>query len=257
MVEKLGPESLRELRVRAGEHLAALLTTTFLRTLPARVDTAGEADLWFDLSETRDNKITRTILPSSATSAAFEVKSVPGEFRKFDNSIDRDKARGIEAAGRTLEVRVQAANDVLREAGTWLLRARNQLREKASTHTSRNVFLVMHMFDHMIAEGLEVLIAPLLDPLTGVEDLDTVWVLWPLEHLTMWSSERHQWIDLLFNAVATKEPVVSQPEPGDLDVLQEAEQYFLTRIGYTSGSPYLFRLSTTSSRDEEHPTIDT
>jgi hypothetical protein len=36
LVAKLTPEQLRKLRVRAGEHLAAILTTTFLRTPPPR-----------------------------------------------------------------------------------------------------------------------------------------------------------------------------------------------------------------------------
>jgi hypothetical protein len=38
MVETLGPETLKKLKVRAGEHLAALLTTTFLLTPPTGID---------------------------------------------------------------------------------------------------------------------------------------------------------------------------------------------------------------------------
>ena len=50
MVETLEPETLKKLKVRAGEHLAALLTTTFLLTPPTSIDTKGETDLRFDLS---------------------------------------------------------------------------------------------------------------------------------------------------------------------------------------------------------------
>ena len=46
---------------------------------------------------------------------AFEIKSMPGPFRKYDGDIDRDLARGIDAIGRSLTTPVQAASDVLRE----------------------------------------------------------------------------------------------------------------------------------------------
>ena len=45
LVAKLPPEQLRKLRVRAGEHLTAILTTTLLRTAPTEVDTEGGVDL--------------------------------------------------------------------------------------------------------------------------------------------------------------------------------------------------------------------
>lgn len=252
MVEKLGPEHLRSLDVRAGEHLAALLTTAFLHTPPTRVDAAGDVDLWFDFAKLPDSDKSQSILPSHTTSAAFEVKSMPGRYRHFERKIDEDSARGIDPTGRSLDVQVQTAQDVLREAGPSLLKARNQLIGKTSAATSRNAFLVMHMFDHMITEAMSAVMAPLLDPLTGVEDLDTVWVLWPLEHLTVWSSERSEWTELLFSGVLSNSITVPPPELddleaelGDLSVLQAAEQYFLTRIGYTGGSPYLYGFSAT------------
>jgi hypothetical protein len=34
LVDKLAPEQLRKLNIRAGEHLAAILTTAFLGTAP-------------------------------------------------------------------------------------------------------------------------------------------------------------------------------------------------------------------------------
>ena len=46
LVKKLRPRQLRKLKVRSGEHLAAILTTTFLRTAPTQVDTMGDVDLW-------------------------------------------------------------------------------------------------------------------------------------------------------------------------------------------------------------------
>jgi hypothetical protein len=62
MVETLGPETLRNLKVRAGEHLAALLTTAFLFTPPMRVDTDGGADLCFVRQINLDELGGRTVI---------------------------------------------------------------------------------------------------------------------------------------------------------------------------------------------------
>jgi hypothetical protein len=94
LVDKLRPERLRKLNIRAGEHLAAILTTAFLGTAPADVDATGGVDLWFDLPDPRES-CTVDIVPAHMTNAAFEVKSLPGDFRKFDSRIDRDKARAL------------------------------------------------------------------------------------------------------------------------------------------------------------------
>lgn len=77
LTDKLAPEQLRKLDVRADEHLAVILTTAFLRTAPAEVDIRGGVDLWFDFSDAREPRKV-DILPARATSAAFEVKSLPG-----------------------------------------------------------------------------------------------------------------------------------------------------------------------------------
>lgn len=86
MVETLGPETLKKLKVRAGEHLAAILTAAFLHTPPMAIDTAGGADLWFDLSSSpRHGLKPASILTDGAVSAAFEIKSMPGPSRKFNS----------------------------------------------------------------------------------------------------------------------------------------------------------------------------
>lgn len=240
MVETLGPETLKKLKVRAGEHLAALLTTTFLRTPPTGIDADGGADLWFDLSRRPgDWKKPLPILPDGTASAAFEIKSMPGPFREYDSSIDRDQARGVDATGRSLETRVKAADDVLREAGPVLLRARDQLHRKTSAKTSRNIFLVMHLFDHFTAECMQPILGPLLDPLPDIDHVDTVWVLWPLEHLTVWSNEQRAWTDLLFNVGGPE----AEKAPDEMDALQDAEDYYLARVGHVGRSPYLFKIS--------------
>lgn len=241
LVEKLTPKQLSSLRVRAGEHLASILTTTFLRTAPANVDTAGDVDLWFDLAGAQEPR-PEELAAGRATSAAFEVKSLPGGFREFDAGIDRDKARGIDPIGRSIEGMVRPAKDVLHGARPSLDAARNQLlRKPRGEGTSMNIFLIVHPLDYLTAECLrDVVIGPYLDPLEDIGNIDTVWVLWPPHHLTMWSRERHEWINLMFDGMNRDEVVARQQQPVALPVLQEAEQYFLSRTGHTDPSPYFF-----------------
>ena len=228
LAEKLSAQELSSLNVRSGEHLAAILTTAFLHTAPAEVDTTGGVDLWFDMSDARHRKA--PILPAGALSAAFEVKSLPGGFREFDAGLDRDRARGVDSIGRGFDRTVRAANDVLREADPWVRRAWDQLRRKTSPGTSLNVFLVIHPFDYMITECLtEPVIGMYLDPLEDVSDLDTVWVLWAPDHLTVWSYARHEWINLLFdnmNPDETEErmrkPIPTGDPPGSRTVFPDA-----------------------------------
>jgi hypothetical protein len=243
LAESLSPEELSALNVRSGEHLAAILTTAFLHTAPAQVDTAGGIDLCFDLSNGRHREA-EILLPTHAVSAAFEVKSLPGEYRKFDATIDRDRARGVDTTGRGFEQMVRAANDVLHEAAPWVRRASEQLRRKASPGTSLNVFLVIHPFDHLATEIItDPVIGMHLDPLEDDGGLDTVWVLWAPDHLTVWSYARREWINLLFNTWNPDETDERMRRPIQIASLQQAERYVLTRTGYTGGSPYLFHVS--------------
>ena len=252
LVEKLTPKQLHKLKVRSGEHLAAILTTTFLRTAPAEVDTMGDVDLWFDLAEAHEPRPVG-LLPVRATHAAFEVKSLPGGYREFDAASDRDAARGVNPIGRSMEGMMRAAKDVLREARPSLEDARNQLLSKPRGEgTSLNVFLVVHLLDYLTAECFkDVVIGPYLDPLEDVEDIDTVWVLWPPHHLVMWSSERHEWMNLMFDAMNQDEVSARQQRPIALPVLLEAEQDFLTRTGRTDRSPYFFEVTFGEGDDSE------
>jgi len=244
LVEKLPPEQLNKLKVRSGEHLAAILTTTFLGTVPTEVDTIGGVDLWFDLADARRARAGR-ILPARTTQAAFEVRSLSGAFRKFDADINRDAARGLDPVGRSIEGQVWSANDVLLAARGRLDDARRQLvRKPHSDGTSMNVFLVVHPLDYITAECLsDYVIGPHLDPLEDVPDVDTVWVLWPPHHLAMWSRERHAWVNLMFEAMNPEEATTWRHRPNPIPVLLEAEQYFLSRSGSADQSPYFFTAS--------------
>ena len=73
--------SIRKLKVRSGEHLAAILTTAFLGVTPHAIDTAGGPDLEFDLGARDDGLLTSLF---TSTAVAFEVKSLDNGFRQFD-----------------------------------------------------------------------------------------------------------------------------------------------------------------------------
>lgn len=83
--------------------------------------------------------------------------------------------------------------------------------------------------------------APHLAPLPVDIHLDTVWVLWFPDHLTMWSRERGEWIELLFT---TYDP--RYQEESDLSVLQQVSSELLSALGYSGGDPYYFSVISTS-----------
>ena len=105
----------------------------------------------------------------------------------------------------------------------------------------------MHLFDHFVAECMQPILGPLLDPLPDIGGVDTVWVLWLLEHLTVWSQEQRAWTDLLFNVGGPE----AETTPDEMDVLQDAEDYYLARVGHAGESPYLFQLSVDGDTAED------
>jgi hypothetical protein len=231
---KLGPDKLKSLKVRAGEHLAAILATSFMGVAPFQVDTHGGPDLLFDLSAKR-----KEFLPFSqrASTAAFEVKSLPGRFREFESEINRIDARGGDATSRHLMLRTQTAREVLEQARPLLTSAQEGLASKVgnSDTTSKNLFLVVHPFDALAVDLKHPVLGPLLPDLGYLSDVDSVWVLWAPFRLTVWSREGQGWTDLMFNIINPDETTSE-----DLAPLQEAEIRFLDACGDTSGSPYLF-----------------
>ncbi|MFE8602844.1 hypothetical protein [Archangium violaceum] len=233
---KLGPDQLNSLKVRAGEHLAAILTTSFMGVAPFQVDTHGGPDLLFDLSEKRPQFLP---IPQSALTAAFEVKSMRGSFREFDSEINRTNARGGDASGRSFLLRAQTAREILTQARPLLDSAQTGLASKVVNPdaTSRNIFLIVHPFDVLAVELEHPVLGPFLPDLGYLSDIDSVWVLWVPDHLTMWSREKKGWTDLMFDAMGPDEI-----PPQELSPLQAAEVRFLSARGDKDGSPYLFKI---------------
>ncbi|MEU9758897.1 hypothetical protein [Streptomyces sp. NPDC047985] len=242
IVRALSADDLKKIKITAGEHLAAILATTFLGTAPVGVEPDGGPDLVFDLTNTeRKDDEARILGVSGATRVAFEVKSLAGGFRKFDAGIDRAVSNGLPPDGREHWSRVTTLDEAFREHGLPMIeRAREQLEKKATQGESRHVFLVAHILDHPAIELLEFpFMAHELAPLTQVTGVDAVWLLWAPGHLAIWSAEREEWTNLLFDLQADGHP--SRHE--DLSALQEVEALFLDAVSYTKGSPYYFVLS--------------
>jgi hypothetical protein len=97
LVAKLPPEQLRKLHVRAGGHLAAILTTTFLRTAPTEVDTEGGVDLRFDLSKAQEPRPTNT--PGASDDGSIRDEVPTGR----DPEIRRPHRPGYSCAARILD----------------------------------------------------------------------------------------------------------------------------------------------------------
>jgi hypothetical protein len=90
LVDSVGVERLRKLKIRSGEHLAAIVTTCFLGSAPTQLDSDGGSDLVFDDYEATGWRAG----VFSSKPPAFEVKSLDGDFREFDSYIDRTLKQG-------------------------------------------------------------------------------------------------------------------------------------------------------------------
>jgi hypothetical protein len=77
-----------------------------------------------------------------------------------------------------------------------------------------------------------------------IGDLDTVWVVWPSRDLVVWSRERHEWINLLFELMNPDE------EPAELQCSRMPAQECLIRMGHTGPSPCSF-MATCQEADSE------
>src|SRR4051794_40772992 len=76
LANELTVTDLRSLKVRSGEHIAAILLTSFLGVPPFEVDTAGGVDMKFLPPDRLDGLFKVDDLPM-----AFEIKSMRGPYR--------------------------------------------------------------------------------------------------------------------------------------------------------------------------------
>ncbi len=216
------------LKVRSGEHRAALLLTAVCGR-PVAIDTHGEVDLAFDTLATAS----RYWPFGNYDRADVEIKSFAGGFRRAESRMQ---------IGESFSVTVRTAADILNDATSQIAEAVSALSRKVGPRTSKNVFMIIHPFDAFVIETYTgPMIGHLLPRLSSSVDLDTLWLLWHPDMLVVWSREDQRWTDILF-AVEHEPP--KSPADNDLAPLQQAESAFLEAIGYDGGSPWIFGSST-------------
>jgi hypothetical protein len=244
LVESVGVERLRKLKIRSGEHLAAIVTTCFLRTAPTNLDDDGGVDLVFD-----DFRASGWHLKAfSPKPPAFEVKSLDrsdGGYRKWDSRTDRIWDRGSDPSVVKHVAVFFTANQVLDFAAGQIEKAESQIVRKTSDRYSRNVFVVVHFLDYSWVEVFSLFLAAHLKPLTLSKDIDSVWVLWVPDEITVWSSNLNDWLNFKFGSL--------DPNKGsadDVDNIQDAEQYFFERIGYSGGSPFVWDFKSSDNNSD-------
>lgn len=240
LTDELHSQQISSLKIRSGEHLAAILTTAFLGLPPVELDWNGGPDIMFGCAANLDSS---TSSESAPRGIAFEIKSLPGGFRKYEAAIDRSLRLGKEPEALTYGATVTSINDVLQGPGlVALTRASEQLDRKVGNRHSRNAFLIAHQFDYPIVEMLEMpLIAHLISRPRWELSLDTVWVLLAPSCLVVWSQKLERWTNLLWGSTEPNDPT---PDPNSrLEVLQQIDLDFQARAGRDEPSPYVFEWS--------------
>lgn len=212
------PAALK-LKVRAGEHIAAILLTA-LYAPPIAFDTDGGVDLLFKSS---------AFFPGwpfgPGNLAAVEVKSLPGGWRKHESEM---------RIGDTYTFEVRNAYDVLDSASTVVQKATDALNKKLgdTPQAAKNVFLIIHPMDGIAVEAWPgPVIGHRLPSLTPELAIDNLWVCWYPTTLSRWSQDTRQWTDFLFGYQSQTDEV------GDAS-LEDAEEAFLHKTGLSLDSPW-------------------
>jgi hypothetical protein len=218
-------QGAEKLKVRSGEHIAAILLTA-LHSLPVGVDEDGGVDLVFE----RGSAQTRAWPFGESLRAAVEVKSLPGKWRKHEYNM---------RLGDTYQVKIQNAFEILELGSKKIIEAAEALQHKVgSSSTSRNAFMIIHPMDALATELISggPVIGHLLPALNEHVALDYLWVYWYPGLLSKWSRKDRSWTDYLFAETRPNE----SPAEDDIEV---AEDVFLEGIGWTGGSPWRMAFS--------------
>lgn len=159
-------QGAEKLKVRSGEHIAAILLTA-LHSLPVAVDEDGGVDLVFERSGAQG------AWPfGDSVTAAVEVKSLPGKWRKHEYNV---------RLGDSYQIEIQNAVEILELASKKIMEAADALQHKVgSSATSKNVFMIIHPMDGLALELISggPVIGHLLPALSERVALDCLWVYW-------------------------------------------------------------------------------
>jgi hypothetical protein len=228
--ELAGLEDARaHLKVRSGEHLAAIFLCGLFGCMPSAFDHDGGPDLVFD------SHPEESWFPFGSP-AAFEIKSLPGAYRKKLSVLESGGASDVDVE-LPFDLRLWSAAEVMRDAHPTLVRAAQSLVAKTPLQYSRNIFLITHPFDHFALDVAQSRTAGHCMPEIGNYDgVDSIWVYWPPDKLVMWSAATRAWIDIIF---------VANPEEQFLDeqlsFIQNVELVYIFAAGIEA-SPYLFNI---------------
>jgi hypothetical protein len=217
------------LKVRSGEHLAAIFLCGLFGCMPSGFDRDGGPDLVFD------SHPEKSWFPYESP-AAFEIKSLPGAYRERLSTLERGGASDVDVE-LPFDLRLWSAAEVMRDAHPTLARAAQSLSAKTPSHYSRNVFLITHPFDHFALDVAQTQVAaPCMPEMGTYGGVDSIWVYWPPDKLVMWSSTTRAWIDIIF----TVNPEDQIPDE-QLSLIQNVELSYIFAAGIEA-SPYLFNI---------------
>ncbi|MFI0776236.1 hypothetical protein [Streptomyces sp. NPDC021212] len=233
-------DDLKKLRLAAGEHLAAMLTTAYLGIAPVAVDIHGGVDLGYRVADLDSDVLTSLLGRNGVEFADFEVKSIPGGFREHNAAASRALKRGEEP--NTHWSTVVSANDVVEAAQPMIAKAAKQLRDKSSPDRARVVFIVSHFFDRPYVECLDPVIAHTLTAPMLPDEVDAVWVFFAPSHLVVWPAVEQHWSQLLLGSF--EEDGAAPEVDFGMELLQHYEGLFLERAGIDGPSPFYYRVGT-------------
>ena len=217
------------LKVRSGEHLAAIFLSGLFGCTPSGFDHDGGPDLVFEAYPEK------SWFPFSEP-AAFEIKSLPGSYREKLGLLMREGPFGAKTE-LPFRLRLWTAAEVMGDARPVLAKAEQSLVKKTPPHYSRNVFLITHPFDHFAVDVAQSqAVGPLMPKEVVCNALDTVWVYWPPSKLVMWSRVTQTWTDIIF-AVDPREPFADDK----LSFIQNVELTYIFTAGIAV-SPYVFNM---------------
>lgn len=233
-------DGLKKLKLAAGEHLAAMLTTAYLGFVPVAVDVHGGVDLVYRVADSGSDVLSSLLGRNGVEFADFEVKSIPGDFREHNAAASRALKRGEEP--NTHWSTVVSANDVVEAAQPMIAKAAKQLRDKSSPDRARVVFIVSHFFDRPYVECLDPVIAHTLTAPMLPDEVDAVWVFFAPSHLVVWAAVEQHWTQLLLGSF--KEDGAAPEVDFGMELLQHYEGLFLERAGIDGPSPFYYGVGT-------------
>jgi hypothetical protein len=157
------------LKVRSGEHLAAIFLCGLFGCTPSGFDRDGGPDLVFD-------EYPKKPWFPYANPAVFEIKSLPGAYRENLSLLMRNDTSGRKSE-LPFQLRLWTAAEVMRDAHPTLVKAERSLVKKTPSQYSRNVFLITHPFDHFAVDvARSSTVSQLMPERVGYDSLDSIWV---------------------------------------------------------------------------------